>query len=145
MKTEMYISFEHKILPSDAPSDMPISTISMLRVISTVQSLLLRFGLKLSRRPKLAKFLVNWLAVLEPWNNHLNKDASMCHVKTEIERYIKQLRNFYLVVLLHSQVNMGRTQLLIHFFGPGLPYSMYCLLECEHTKKCPSWPFGKWH
>jgi hypothetical protein len=41
------------VLPS---VDMPISAISMLRVVSTVQSLLLRFGLEFSRRPKLAKF-----------------------------------------------------------------------------------------
>jgi hypothetical protein len=52
---------------------MPISAISMLRIISTVLSLL-RFGLKFRRRPKLAEFFINQLAVFEPRNNHLNKD-----------------------------------------------------------------------
>jgi hypothetical protein len=61
----------------------------MLQVISTVQSVLLRFGLEFRRRPKLAKFYVNWLAVFEPRNNHLNKDESMCQVKTKIEQDIK--------------------------------------------------------
>jgi hypothetical protein len=36
--------------------DMPINAISMLQVLSTVQSLLLRFGLQFRRRPKLAEF-----------------------------------------------------------------------------------------
>jgi hypothetical protein len=64
---------------------MPISAISMLRIVSMVLSLLLRFGLKFRRRPKLAKFFINWLAVFEPRNNHLNKDESVCHVKTKSE------------------------------------------------------------
>jgi hypothetical protein len=64
---------------------MPISAISMLRIVSTVLSLLLRFGLKFWRRPKLAEFFINWLAVFEPRNNHLNKDESVCHVKTKSE------------------------------------------------------------
>jgi hypothetical protein len=47
----------------------------------------------------------------------MNKDKSVCHVKTKIERDIKRLRNFYLVVLLLGQVNMGITQLLVHFLA----------------------------
>jgi hypothetical protein len=56
MKTEMYISLEHVILPCAARVDMPISAISMLWIISTVQSLLLGFGLEFGRRSKLAEF-----------------------------------------------------------------------------------------
>jgi hypothetical protein len=63
---------------------MPISTIYMLRIISMILSLL-RFGLKLRRRPKLAEFFINGLAVFEPRNNHLTKDESVCHVKTKSE------------------------------------------------------------
>jgi hypothetical protein len=63
---------------------MPTSAISMLQIIFTVLSLL-RFGLKFRRRSKLAEFFINWLAVFEPWNNHLNKDESVCHVKTKSE------------------------------------------------------------
>jgi hypothetical protein len=37
------------------------------------------------RRPKLAEFFINWLAVFEPQNNHLNKDESVCYVKTKSE------------------------------------------------------------
>jgi hypothetical protein len=48
-------------------------------------SLLLIFGLKFRRRPKLAELFINRLAVSEPQNNHLNKDESMCHVKTKSE------------------------------------------------------------
>jgi hypothetical protein len=65
--------------------DMPISAISMLQIVSTVLSLLLRFGLKFRRRPKLAEFFINRLAIFEPWNNHLNKDESVYHVKTKSE------------------------------------------------------------
>jgi hypothetical protein len=36
--------------------DMPINAISMLRVVSMVQSLVLRFGLEFRRRLKLAEF-----------------------------------------------------------------------------------------
>jgi hypothetical protein len=61
---------------------MPISSISMLWIVSTVLSLLI-FGIKFRRRPKLAEFFVNRLAVFEPQNNHLNKDEPMCHVKTK--------------------------------------------------------------
>jgi hypothetical protein len=43
--------------------DMPISAISMLPIVFTVLSLLLIFGLKFRRRPKLAKFFLNRLAV----------------------------------------------------------------------------------
>jgi hypothetical protein len=43
--------------------DMPINAISMLRVIFTVQFLLLRFGLEFRRRPKLAEFSVNMLVI----------------------------------------------------------------------------------
>jgi hypothetical protein len=57
----------------------------MLQIISTVLSLLLRFGLKFRRRPKLAEFFVNRLAVFELEKNHLNKDESVCHVKTKSE------------------------------------------------------------
>jgi hypothetical protein len=64
---------------------MPINAIFMLRIISTVLSLLLRLGLKFRRRPKLAEFFINRLAVFEPQNNHLNKDESVCHVKTKNE------------------------------------------------------------
>jgi hypothetical protein len=63
---------------------MPTSAISMLQIIFTVLSLL-RFGLKFRRRSNLAEFFINWLAVFEPWNNHLNKDESVCHVKTKSE------------------------------------------------------------
>jgi hypothetical protein len=56
MKTKMYIALEHVILPCAAPVDMPISAISMLQIVSTVQSLLLGFGLEFRRRPKLAEF-----------------------------------------------------------------------------------------
>jgi hypothetical protein len=65
--------------------DMPISAISTPQIISTVLSLLLRFGLKFRRKPKLAEFFINRLAVFEPRNNHLNKDESVCHVKTKSE------------------------------------------------------------
>jgi hypothetical protein len=64
---------------------MPISAISILRIVSMVLSLLIRFGLKFRRRPKLAEFFINWLAVFEPQNNHLNKDELVCHVKTKSE------------------------------------------------------------
>jgi hypothetical protein len=64
---------------------MPINTISMLRIVSMVLSLLLRFDLKFRRRPKLAEFFINRLAVFEPRNNHLNKDESVSHVKTKSE------------------------------------------------------------
>jgi hypothetical protein len=64
---------------------MPISAISMLRIISTVLSLLLGFGLKFRRRPKLAEFFINRLAVFELQLNHLNKDELVCHVKTKSE------------------------------------------------------------
>jgi hypothetical protein len=64
---------------------MPISTISMFWIISIVLSLLLRFGLKFKRRSKLVEFFINRLAVFEPWNNDLNKDESVCHVKTKSE------------------------------------------------------------
>jgi hypothetical protein len=57
----------------------------MLQIVATVLSLFLRFGLKFRRRPKLAEFFINHLAVFEPWNNHLNKDESVCHVKTKSE------------------------------------------------------------
>jgi hypothetical protein len=56
MKTEMYISLEHVILPCTAPADMAINTISMLQIISMIQSLLLGFGLAVRRRPKLTEF-----------------------------------------------------------------------------------------
>jgi hypothetical protein len=62
---------------------MPINTISMLRIVSMVLSFLLRCGLKIRRRPKLAEFFINRLAVFEPRNNHLNKDELVCHVKTK--------------------------------------------------------------
>jgi hypothetical protein len=62
---------------------MPIGAISMLWIISMVLSLLLRFCLKFRRRPKLTEFFINRLAVFEPQNNHLNKDESVCHVKTK--------------------------------------------------------------
>jgi hypothetical protein len=62
---------------------MPISAISMLQIVSTVLSLLLIFGLKFRRRPKLAEFFINRLAVFEPQNYHLNKDEPVCHVKTK--------------------------------------------------------------
>jgi hypothetical protein len=65
--------------------DMPIGAISMLQIVSMVLSLLLRFGLKFRRRPKLVEFFINRLAVFEPRNNHLNKDESVCHVKTKRE------------------------------------------------------------
>jgi hypothetical protein len=45
---------------------MPINAISMLRIVSMVLSLLLRFGLKFRRRPKLVEFFINRLAVFEP-------------------------------------------------------------------------------
>jgi hypothetical protein len=64
---------------------MPINAISMLQIVSMVLPLLLRFGLKFRGRPKLAEFFINWLMVFEPWNNHLNKDESVCHVKTKSE------------------------------------------------------------
>jgi hypothetical protein len=64
---------------------MPIIAISMLWIIFTVLSLLLRFGVKFRRRPKLVEFFINWLMVFEPQNNHLNKDESVCHVKTKSE------------------------------------------------------------
>jgi hypothetical protein len=57
----------------------------MLRIVSTVQSLLLRFDIEFRRRSKFAEFSVNRLAVFEPWNKHLNKDESVCHVKTKID------------------------------------------------------------
>jgi hypothetical protein len=57
----------------------------MLRIVSTILSLLLRFGLKFSRRRKLIEFFINRLAVFEPWNNHLNKDELVCHIKTKSE------------------------------------------------------------
>jgi hypothetical protein len=57
----------------------------MLRIVSTVLSLLLRFGLKFRRRSKLTEFFTNRLAVFESQNNHLNKDESVCHVKTKSE------------------------------------------------------------
>jgi hypothetical protein len=46
--------------------DMPIIVISMLWIIFTVLSLLLRFGVKFRRRPKLVEFFINWLMVFEP-------------------------------------------------------------------------------
>jgi hypothetical protein len=64
---------------------MPISAISMLQIVSMVLSLLFRFGHKFRRRSKLAEFFIIRLAVFEPWNNHLNKDESVCHVKTKSE------------------------------------------------------------
>jgi hypothetical protein len=57
----------------------------MLRIVSMVLSLPLRFGLKFRRRPKLAELFINQLAVFEPWNNYLNKDELVCHVKTKSE------------------------------------------------------------
>jgi hypothetical protein len=53
---------------------MSISAIFMLQIVSTVLSLLLRFGLKFRGIPKLVEFFINRLADFEPWNNHLNKD-----------------------------------------------------------------------
>jgi hypothetical protein len=85
LKIEMYVALEHVILPCTALPDMPISAISMLRIVSTVLSLLLGFGLKFSRRPKLAKLFINRLVFFEPRNNHLNKVESVCHVKTKSE------------------------------------------------------------
>jgi hypothetical protein len=38
----------------------------MLQIVSMVLSLLLRFGLKFRRRPKLAEFFINRLAAFEP-------------------------------------------------------------------------------
>jgi hypothetical protein len=51
----MYVTLEHVILPYDALPDVSISVISMLPIIFTVLSLLLRFDLKFRRRPKLAQ------------------------------------------------------------------------------------------
>jgi hypothetical protein len=50
----MYVALEHVILPCAALPDMAISAISMLQIVSTVLSLLLRFDLKFRRRSKLA-------------------------------------------------------------------------------------------
>jgi hypothetical protein len=62
---------------------MLISAISMLQIVFTVLSLLLRFGLKFRRRSKLTEFFINRLAVFEPRIIHLNKDELVCHVKTK--------------------------------------------------------------
>jgi hypothetical protein len=55
---------------------MPISIVSVLRVFSTVESILLEFRLENTRRPKIAEFYVNLLAVPQPWNHHLNNDGA---------------------------------------------------------------------
>jgi hypothetical protein len=85
---------------------MPISAISMLWVFSTVQSPLLGFCLESRRRPIHLEFHVNLLAVLEPQNQHLNKDVAIASCDNQYEILnIKRLRNLYLAVLLLGQVN----------------------------------------
>jgi hypothetical protein len=70
--------------------DMPISVIYVLQVFSMAESLLPRFC----------------LAVPEPQNHQLNKDAASasCHNQYQILN-IKRLRRLYLAVLLLGQVN----------------------------------------
>jgi hypothetical protein len=85
---------------------MPISVISVLRVFSTIESLLLRFRLESRWRPIPAEFYVNLPAVPEPQNHHLNKDAASVSCDNQYQILnIKRFRNLYLTVLLLGQVN----------------------------------------
>jgi hypothetical protein len=85
---------------------MPISTVSMHRVFSMVESLLLRFCPESTRRPKLAEFYVIIPAVPEPRNHHLNKDGASVSCDNQYQIFnMKTLINLYQAVLLLGEVN----------------------------------------
>jgi hypothetical protein len=85
---------------------MPINAVFVLQVFSTIESLLLGYRPKSTRRPELAEFKIIMLVFLEPWNPHLNKDRASSSGDNQSQMLnIKKLRNLYMAVLLLGQVN----------------------------------------
>jgi hypothetical protein len=55
---------------------MPINIVYVLRVFSMVETLLLKFLLESTRRPKLAELYVILLVIPKPQNHHMNKHGA---------------------------------------------------------------------